>query len=858
MSGKSAAQKRNENKQLLVEFKGICPEWKHKDLEALIKKEKGNKDKIGEQITIWWEEPAVVVEEWEDVSKKAPKKMLQQRDDRKFQTRDGPNANFRGERRDRDGTGNRDTRDGHAGGRGFSRGDRGGRGYGRGSAGGRGGGLDGRRTRGRGEGDDASKPVSPPASVTATTGTAISAELPFDKKDVTPVAVPVAAVPVAAVAVATPVSVTARPLMGAWGARAAAATAPPPAHQPVAPEPFVEEIPVAAAPVVEETPLEVQPPEATSAPVEVVEDDIVVVSVQDPTPAGIDIILPASKAKTVSAPAGGNVWATKGSAHLIRAEKKPLASAPPAAAVEDFVEDTTSYSVSVDDPLLGPDDLNVPVEAADQLQWADSSGVGPVSVDSPLLEPVPVPVAPIVEEREPVVMVVVPEPAPAPVETASLKTTSVLNMGHWETGEGEESVSHDFGFGFDNDHASVDETNAPVQESVSVANTVSPARPPPGLSMVGMPPMPEKIVSVSELENKLDNASLKHAQEEMTEPKNAQENAGLPNNFNAVPHNVAPVATGPPEGFAQMHQPGLQQNYAASQYGMPMYGYNASTAGVGVGAPNGFMGAGAPLGVGVPPQQKQQNLGQQQQGSIYGAPVAAQTNDNNNDANNNPANAGMPPGMAGMPHYSPAFMYGQQPYMNAQPYGFAGYGHGVAGQYGQAGFGYQQVMGQGAGYGQHYEDQGQHHGGNTHQGGYNNKSTGGGGGGYRGRNNHQQQQNQYQNQYNPQNHGGYGGQPYNMGYNDHFNQHQRGGYGQQPMDPYMQNSGGYHQETEHVKGNKNKGNNRSNYGNNTQNMQHQYQQGGQFGGVQGGAGAGAAGASDNSNPTFQGWGGGGL
>jgi len=667
--------------------------------------------------------------------------------------------------------------------------------------------------------------------------------------------------------------------MGAWGARAAAATAVPSAHQSVAPEPSVEETPVeiAAAPVVEEPPLEVQPLETTSEPVGVEDDDdIGVVSAQDPTPSGItdDVILPASKPKPVPAPSGGNVWATKGSAHLIRAEKKPLASAP-AAAVEDFVEDSTqAYPVSVDDQLLAPEDLNLPVEAADQLQssggWAESSGVGPVSVDSPLLEPVPVSVVPIVEEREPVVMPVVPEPAPAPVETASLKPTSVLNMGHWETGEGEESVSHDFGFGFDNDHVSVDETNAaPVQESVSVATTVSPARPPPGLSMVGMPPMPEKIVSVSELENKLDNTSLKHAQEEMTEPKNTQENAGLPNNLNAVPHNVAPVATGPPEGFAQMHQPGLQQNYAASQYGMPMYGYNASAQGVGVPAPNGFMGAGAPLGVGVPPQQKQQNLGQQQQGSIYGAPVAAQTTDNNADANNNPANAGMPPGMPGMPHYSPAFMYGQQPYMNAQPYGFAGYGHGVAGQYGQAGFGYQQqVMGQGAGYGQPYDDQGQqHHGGNNQQGGYNNKSTGGGGGGggggYRGRNNQQQQQQQqqqnqqYQNQYNPQNHGGYGGQPYNMGYNDHANQYQRGGYGQQPMDPYMQNTGGYHQETEHGKGNKNKGNNRNNYGNNTQNM-NQYQQGGQFGGLQGGAGAGAAGASDNSNPTFQGWGGGGL
>lgn len=850
MSGKASAPKRNDSKKLLEEFKASCPQHRHKDLEYLIKKEKGNKDKIAEQIQTWWEEPVPVVEEkWEDVSKKSSKKPNFKRDHvpnsgNATSSNNGP----RDAKRDR---GETSANVGGRGGRGGSMSggrssDRGGRGYGRGSTGGRGsGGSDGRRIRGRGDREVADKNV-----VSAATSSAESGPKPV---------------------------ATARPLQGAWGARAAASVAPSslPVEQPLSQE-------AVASTVVPEA----EPVKAA--------DIGMVVTDQDPTPAGrTDTFIP-PKARPAPVSSGGNVWATKGSAHLIQAEKKPVSTAPVAvpeprlhhagvagdetvltpssSAVAQMqqqqeenvvpVVETSNSSTSEPHPIQssgwGSTTTATSVSAAEPL-----SSVRSVSIDAPLLEepvrprtaePVAAPVAPVIEAR-----------AAAPSRpTASLKPpapTTVLNMGHWETGEGEESVSHDFGFGFDNDHASVDETtissatnnninataSASVQDTVSVANTtVSPARPPPGLG-IGMPPMPEKIVHVHELENKLESASL-NAKEE--EPKKTSESS-LPGNFHAIPQNMAPIMAGPHDGFAQMPQ--IPQQSYAGQYGMGMYSYTPQ-AGT-VGAHNAFMGVGVPGGapLGVPPQQKQQSLGQQQQaglpqqqGSIYGAGgPSSQANDGNvsgtsNEASTNPANAGMPPGMAGMAHYNPALFYGQQAYQMGQPHG-VGYGFGFAGQYGgvQAGYGYQQVMGQGAGYGQPYDDQGQLHGGSSHQGGYSNKSSAGG---YRGRSSHH---NQYQNQYNPQGHGGYAGQPYNMGYTDHFSQ--RGGYGQQPMDPYMQNSG-YQQNVEHGKGNKNKPNNRNNFANN------QYQQGGnQFGSLQGGGNS-----TDNTNPTFQGWGGGGL
>merc|ERR1712176_176909 len=126
------------------------------------------------------------------------------------------------------------------------------------------------------------------------------------------------------------------------------------------------------------------------------------------------------------------------------------------------------------------------------------------------------------------------------------------------------------------------------------------------------------------------------------------------------------------------------------------------------------------------------------------------------------------------------------------------------------GFGYPQVMGQSGGYGaSHYDDQG--HQGNSHHsasGGYQNKS-GGGGGGYRGRNAHSN--NQYQNQYNPQ-HGGYGGQPYGIGYHGHA----QGGMTDHYAAMQHQQHGGIHsggvggfQDDDHKKGRKGRGGNNS-------------------------------------------------
>jgi hypothetical protein len=947
MSGKSTAQKRKENSKLLLEeFKVICPEHRRKDLDSLIKKEKGNKDKISETIQTWWDEPIPVLEEeWEDVVKSKKPIVVQVRNNTSSNSNNSTPREPRGEPREggyvRDREQGRD-RDRDRGGRGYGRsGDtaRGGRGYGRGMAGGRGAGPD-RRGRGRGEGSASAsasgdraaaerKPVDgdnlnasaadaetfPAASVSAVAVAAAPVAVVEKKKDIIPAAASVK-------------PVTARPLQGAWGQRAAAAVpVPTPVPAPAAPtvsEITIEEQPAEPVVIIQDIVLEVEDHDHDHQYPEEIDIGIIAAShAHDAAPAAIveevpvAPLAPPAPKPVAPRPAGGNVWATKGSAHLIRAEKKPVNVAPVVEVQQQ--EQVEVITLDIDDPLMPveqpehdqheherehehEDDLFM--EAVDALDTGlsasvnganiNAAGWAPIPaqeiiistvgrdrdqhVDAPLMEAAPV--------EEMVVPVVVEYQAPvaaAPVEQqqqqqSSLKPTSVLNMGHWETGEGDESVSHDFGFGSfgqDTDVASVEETtNFTTESSVSVAaTTVSPARPPPGLGIgIGMPPMPENIVNVNELENQLEKTSMKVVEE----PKMVD------NQYSAPQH--AAYAAIPPEGFAHMSQHGVHQQSYAGQYGMGMYNYNAQTGGVA--APNG-MGYGVPqtaAPLGVPPQQKQQTAGglPQQQGSIYGAPApTAQSNDTNanangaNGANNNNDSNNMPPGMAaGMGHYNPALFYGQQPYQMGQPHGVGAYGFGFAGQYGgvQAGYGYpQQVMGQGAGYGQPYDEQAaaqqhqaaaqqqqqqQHHGGNNHQGGgYNNKNSGGGGGGYRGRNNHQ---NQYQNQYQPQ---GYGGQPYNMGYNDHYNQ--RGGYGQPNMDPYMQNSGGYNQQDTHEHGKaKSKGNNRNNFGNNnpnqnTQQQQYNNQQGGnnQFGGLQG---QGAAGASESTSGNFSGWGGGGL
>jgi hypothetical protein len=139
-----------------------------------------------------------------------------------------------------------------------------------------------------------------------------------------------------------------------------------------------------------------------------------------------------------------------------------------------------------------------------------------------------------------------------------------------------------------------------------------------------------------------------------------------------------------------------------------------------------------------------------------------------------------------MPYGSPAMYYGQQPFHMGQHQGGIGYNYGYGAQFGntgQVGFGYPQAMGQNTGYGApHYGDDRQT-GGNQGGRGYQKNS-----GGYRGGRGHNNSNaGQYQNQYNPAaaQHGGYGGQPYGMGYHGdhHFNAPQRGGYGGM-QDPY--------------------------------------------------------------------------
>jgi len=493
-------------------------------------------------------------------------------------------------------------------------------------------------------------------------------------------------------------------------------------------------------------------------------------------------------------------------------------------------------------------------------------------------------------------------------------------MGHWETGDdNEDSQNMDFGFGSfgnDNDGAPMEaskdgaptSTSTPPNTAPVAATAVSPARPPPGLSIGGMPPMPAGAVLVSDLENSLENTNLNGNKNDQQAP--VPQDKPISNPLPPQPNAQVPAG---PAGAAAPVLPG-QHNY--NQYGMGMYNYNAAAAQgsgfvAGVHAPSGPFLAG---GVGVvPPQQQPPKAGGHQpettpgapaqnlpQGGLYGhhapapssgnAPDAANTR---TDANANSTNgaapaAGMPPGMPGMPGMPP-YHYGQQPFLYGQHQGGMGYQYGYGAQFGgvQGGFGYQQVMGQSGGYGgPHYGDDGQHQGGPPHQGnthhtggsgGYNKNS----GGGYRGRNNHHN--NQYQNQYNPQQHGGYGGQPYGMGYhNDHFNQ--RGGYGHNMGDPYgMQQQqqqqqqqpgvhagggGGFQDDNDHSKGRRG-GNNRNN------NSSLQQFQGAPQGhlsagqqpafGLQGqsndsaqtGTGGGGSGWSNNNNQGG-GWGGGGA
>jgi hypothetical protein len=367
----------------------------------------------------------------------------------------------------------------------------------------------------------------------------------------------------------------------------------------------------------------------------------------------------------------------------------------------------------------------------------------------------------------------VKEPVVTPQKPSATTTKNVPNMGHWDTTktDSDETKNLDFGFGsFGNSEdgtPSVGETTMSSstqavdnkEHQATVQTAASPARPPPGLSIGSAPPLPANAVLVSDLESKLESASLGPKPVETVVPSQPEPPKDTP--------GPPPGVGGPVHILPQVG--GMNQNYN-SPYGMGMYNYNA--------AGNAFVAGmhGAPvLPGGVPPKGgiAGQNAGSAPphmmgQGGLYGAPstsagASASAPSDGNNAATPGTGTPMPPGMPNMGYPNPALFYGQQPYQMGQPHG--GYGYGYGAQFGaavQGGFGYQQgMMGQSGGY--PYDDQQQQ--GNS--GGYQKNNSGG----YRGRGGG----NQYQNNYNPQ--GGYGGPPYGMGY-DHFNQ--RGGYGPNP------------------------------------------------------------------------------
>jgi hypothetical protein len=707
----------------------------------------------------WWEEPQKPVEEWADVEKKMKAKKTEKSGGRGAGRAQGPG---RGGRHGRGGGGRGGGRDRDRGGRSGDRsGDRG-----------RGGPPQHR------QGDPPQNQQKPEDGGKSDEGAATQAGVP----------VPVASAP-------TP--------KGAWGARAASsASAPSASSEPAAP---------AAQPKPEDTSL---PPEKNPL-------DAPLVSQNDPTPSG----LPATEVKPVTRAPTGNVWATKGSAHLIQAAKPkpPTFTAPVAPIAPAPIHEPEPQAPvmahppvpSIPEPML-ESGLPASVTASTTSAWGNQPDPTPPKVEPSRIDiPPPSPSVPI-EQSVPAS----PKPTPVQPQPSPAAPANMLNMGHWETGDGEDT-NLDFGFGSFGEEPSAPPaaaTEAPEQSAA--ATSVSPGRPPPGLSLGVMPPMPETAVMVHELENKMESASL-NASTQKEQPVQEKSIAStLP---------TQPVPAPQHAGHAPVLPPGVaQQNY--NQYGMPgMYNYTAAGG-------NGFIGMpGAPvLTGGVVPQQpgKPQGVGVSQptgpggippQG-LYGAQHPPAPSSGNAAGTDNAEaaaapTAGIPPGMpSAIPYANPALHYGQQFYMGQQHQNI-GYNYGY-GQFGglapQGGFGYQQVMGQNQGYGvPHYDDQSHqqnsHHSGGT--GGYQKNS----GGGYRGRNNHHGN-NQYQNQYNPQQHGGYGAQPYGMGYQgDHFNQ-QRGGYPAGMGDPYgmqqgsgnYQSGGGGFQDDDHQKGKKGgRGNNSS-------------------------------------------------
>lgn len=897
---------KRKDMKIADKFKAACPPHRQKDLEPLVKALKGDEDKIRATIEEWWDEPEKVEPEWEDVNKKGSKKNTNISSSSRSHS-----STYRG-----GGRGGYTSRGG-GGGRGFSRDRAGGRGerryrdntdkgkYGKpserppvgevySSSG------SGHRPKSAWTGESKLTDKQQPELTSTLTqdNPPLSDGTKFNKPPASDVG--------GTELMSTPQPVAPRPAAAGnvWATKGSA-------HLIEAEKPKPPPAPIMRQPISapqngkkDRSPVENKPQQ------QLLQEDLEELLSSPVNPAGPGAISP----DTDDSGTGGHnlVSAISPPSHSMGEDLKSML---PENGNAVSVSNAWKSDVGLSSPhspashlaaasvaIVPPSETQQSIPSLDiGLSEPEESVVATNDVD----HEVNVTSVPFVEENqttEPVLSSVTePTSSEQPKSTAETATPSlpagILNMGKWDSEADDAGLDFGFGsFGHDSDppEANEEEEIAPPTASETVSSTLSqatsqseqisqlnppssslpvhaapeslpptstvsasPARPPPGLSIGGMPPMPANAVLVHELENKLDfkeppTQTKKETEDvistnsvpvsSVSQPPSSVPTSSLSSDkaTSAYPADLQQqpqtVSNYPEPSAANPVLPGMSQYTAV--YGMGMYNYNPSSLGnfVGVHTPAGPVLATGGV-TGVLPQQQQkisQNTSQLQQqtsapsnlpshhqqhqgAGLYGAPsTSVSANDggsgaSSSEASNN-ATAGLPPGIAhGAIPYNPALYHGQQYYqMAGQPHGGVGYGYGYGAQYGgavQGGFGYQQVMGQNSAYGQPYDDaqqlhsnQGSHHSSNSYQ-----KSGHGGTGGYRGSRSHHSSHHtshgnahQYQNQYNPQQ--AYAAaQPY-MAYSvDHFSQ--RGaGYGPN-IDPYsMQQGNAAYQSNTHSGG----------------------------------------------------------
>jgi len=892
MVNSNRSSKKRENGRIADEFKDACPEHRLKDLDRLVKDHKGDREKIREQVSEWWNETPPVEEKWEDVNSKKGGKRVHHYNNQgggHYRDRDGGGSGGSGGSgggyhggHERYGNNNHSGGGGGGGhhkrgGRGGSRSHGGRGGHGRYVAGGRGNGRDRDRDRDRGgrysndRRENGKEGVDGKSENSNSNGN--------DKED--------NEMQREEIKGPTP-GRRERPLQGAWGQRAVPSNGADDAIGDASPDntPAVvgDTKSTAVLQPITSDENEAYPSSAhispdqddsnvnTPAPTEVTTNSTefaAEVGVSDPiqnqvTPPHSP---PPSSSHTLPPAPTGNVWATRGSAHLIQAEKpkpsqprqkhnqqhqqnvedsssisataltiepspsdgqsdvviseqKQTTSASSTTTIEDLIGVTTSKTVDTvaattsktssssattkdnDDNGLSASVNGANINAAGWKPHSTNSSNTNKKPQDTITEDSVIDtttqllnlssegkqqqqqqqqaeddaiVNTEISSNEPsTVAAVVASVAVEPV----LKSSNVLNMAHWAPGEGEDSQNVDFAFGSygvgGDDVGSVEDTSAIVSNATTgsslvpnntateavnavtergggnggggVGSTISPARPPPGLGL-GMPPMPEEIVSVHDLENKLESsASLKtnkakkedhhhrpHGRHSSSGDNSMDGGGGTGNNgstsvaagrqdktissktlstttggggVSTTPANVTGIANTIPgtEGFMPI-PPTVISQYTTG-YGMGMYGYAAQNH-------NGFMGVHSPAGPGLSggvggaagaaalpkQQQQQQHSGADQQSSgaaglggsssLYGNTTSTESQSSviagqgAGGSGNDSANPA-----AGMPPGMPAGMpYNPAVFYGQQPYQMAGQPHGVGYGYGYGQFG---------------------------------------------------------------------------------------------------------------------------------------------------------------------------